>query len=89
LFWAFSTRCHPDEHRVYPNQDEPMPLMGFLTEEERISLKCPKIIYNCLRPEGLTRKDLPIPAKFEDNWPKDIQERVLKNWSKYGYDETA
>lgn len=66
-----------------------MPLMGFLTEEERTSLKCPKIIYNCLRPEGLTRKDLPIPAKFEDNWPKDIQERVLKNWSKYGYDETA
>lgn len=89
VFWAFSTRCRPEEHRVYLNQDELMPLMAFMTDEERANLKCPKIIYNCLMPEGMTHEDLPIPAKFEDNWPKDIQVRVLKNWSKYGYDETA
>lgn len=90
VFWAFSTRCHPDEHRFYPNEDVPMAkLMGFLSEEEMANQKCPKIIYNCLRPTEWTIEDIPIPAKFEDNWPKDIQERVLKNWSEYGYDETA
>ncbi|WP_157698160.1 UbiD family decarboxylase [Legionella clemsonensis] len=85
VVWAFATRCHPDQHLLFPNEDLPMPLVGFLSDAEKKSLKCPKIIYNCLRPETWSKEEIPTPAKFETNWPKDIQEKVLKNWSEYGY----
>ena len=88
VFWAHCTRCHPDEQRVYPDQDVPMAhLMTYLSKEEIANLKSSKVIYNCLRPADKPLEDIPIPSKFEDNWPKNIQERVLKNWSEYGYDK--
>lgn len=86
VFWAFSTRCHPNEHRIY--RDQPVPfaeLMGYLSEEEQDDLTSEKVIYNCLRPADWTEERIPIPSNFEYNWPKDIQERVLKNWTDYGY----
>jgi 4-hydroxy-3-polyprenylbenzoate decarboxylase len=90
VFWAFSTRCHPKEHRIYPDQPAPFAeLMGYLSEEEQANLRSEKIIYNCLRPADWTTERIPIPSKFEYNWPKDIQERVLKNWSEYGYDKVV
>ena len=63
--------------------------MGYLSEEEQADLISEKVIYNCLRPADWTEERIPIPSNFEYNWPKDIQERVLKNWSEYGYDKVA
>jgi 4-hydroxy-3-polyprenylbenzoate decarboxylase len=34
-----------------------------------------------LYPEGKR----PVKGSFENGWPAEIQERVLKNWHEYGY----
>ncbi len=83
--WAFATRCRPEEHLIYKDEPLPMPLVGFLNAEEKKKLRAAKIIYNCLRPEEWDRADIPVPATFEGVWPKEIKEKVLRNWKKYGY----
>lgn len=85
VVWAFATRCHPEQHLIYPDEDLPLPLVGFLSGEEKKQLKCTKVIYNCLYPGTWTREQIPIPVKFETTWPKSVQERVKESWGKYGY----
>ncbi|KTD55825.1 3-polyprenyl-4-hydroxybenzoate decarboxylase [Legionella santicrucis] len=83
--WAFATRCRPKDHLISENESLPMPLVGFLTAQEKASLRSDKIIYNCLRPEEWTRQEIPIPATFEGVWPKEVKDKILSNWESYGY----
>lgn len=85
VVWAFATRCNPDNQLIFPNESLPMPLVTFLSEEEKKQLKCTKTIYNCLRPDTWTQQEIPAPAKFESNWPEDVRQKVLDNWQNYGY----
>ena len=44
------------------------------------------MIYNCLLREDHEATDaMPVRSTFSDDWPEDIQERVLGRWSEYGY----
>lgn len=83
--WAFATRCRPDQHLIFRDQPLPMPLVGFLSDEEKKSLRSDKVIYNCLRAPDWDREHIPLPATFESAWPEDVRRKVLRNWSRYGY----
>ena len=58
----------------------------FLPAADRATFKTTKVIYNCLLREDHEATDaMPVRSTFSEDWPEDIQERVLGRWSEYGY----
>jgi 4-hydroxy-3-polyprenylbenzoate decarboxylase len=80
VVWAFATRGHPRGQFLFP-EEKMLPLVAFLTSEERKAARGTKVIYNCLLPEnGALRR-----SSFRYAWPPEIQEQVVRNWKRYGY----
>jgi 4-hydroxy-3-polyprenylbenzoate decarboxylase len=87
LVWAIATRCHPEKGPVLFPNEEILPLVGYLSREERRQRRSTKVIYNALLPDGLSAEQLPKRSSFAHSWPREIQERVLEKWEEYGYRE--
>jgi 4-hydroxy-3-polyprenylbenzoate decarboxylase len=86
LVWAFATRNHP-EHGVFLFPNQPMlPLVAHLTDAERRAARGTKVIYNCLPPSGGSER-APRRSSFRFLWPREIQEKVVSNWARYGFRE--
>ena len=43
------------------------------------------MIFDCTWPKDWPKESIPEKASFENLWPKELQERVLKNWQNYGF----
>jgi 4-hydroxy-3-polyprenylbenzoate decarboxylase len=56
-----------------------------LNEHEKRNLKAAYVLFDCTWPTEWPKESIPVKASFDVLWPKEIQERVLKNWTKYGY----
>jgi 4-hydroxy-3-polyprenylbenzoate decarboxylase len=44
-----------------------------------------KVLFDCTFPLNWPKSDVPIKVAFNTVYPKDIQEKVLANWKKYGF----
>jgi 4-hydroxy-3-polyprenylbenzoate decarboxylase len=87
VVWAFATRCHPEHGQaVYPTE-KVLPLVGYLTEEERKAARGAKVIHNCLRADAGDPELAARRSSFRYLWPREIQDRVVQNWRRYGYTE--
>jgi 4-hydroxy-3-polyprenylbenzoate decarboxylase len=86
VVWAFAAKHTPsDGVHHYPNRAM-VNLPVFLPAADRATFKTTKVIYNCLlREDHEATHAMPIRSTFSDDWPADIQERVLGRWSEYGY----
>ena len=85
LVWAFATRNHPERGQVlFPNESV-LPLVAFLSQEERQARRGTKVIYNCLPLEQQTAEETPRRSSFRFLWPAETQKRVIDNWERYGY----
>jgi 3-polyprenyl-4-hydroxybenzoate decarboxylase len=42
-------------------------------------------LFDCTFPLDWREEDLPIRSSFKDIYSKEVQEKVLQNWSKYGF----
>lgn len=87
VVWAFATRSHPDLDRGtfhYPPAVTDQ-LAVYLSAEEAATFSAGKVIYNCLLADLFPEGRRPVKGSFENGWPTEIQERVLANWSEYGY----
>ncbi len=87
VFWAFLTRNHPGtgilKSTILGNS-----IWGFLHPEDMSDGKpfnTTGVIFDCRWPEQWAEEDLPVKANFDVMWPKEIQEKVLSKWEKYGY----
>jgi len=85
LIWAFATRCHPGRGEIRIGEEEMMILPVFLTQDEKRLNYTTKVVYNCLSRDDWPEGKIPIPATFRQGWPREIQQRVLDNWTAYGY----
>jgi hypothetical protein len=47
----------------------------------------PGVIFDCTGPTDWSLESIPVKASFENLWPKQLQEKVIKNWQAYGFDE--
>jgi 4-hydroxy-3-polyprenylbenzoate decarboxylase len=86
LVWAFATRNHPERGQVLFPGEPLLPLVAFLDQEERKAARGTKVIYNCLTeedPGGTAARR----SSFRFLWPQEIQERVIENWTRYGFSE--
>jgi 4-hydroxy-3-polyprenylbenzoate decarboxylase len=85
VVWAFATRHHPARgHFVFPDE-KVLPLVAFLGADERKAARGAKVIYNCLPPVDCPPEQTPRRSSFRFLWPKEIQEKVLANWKRYGF----
>ena len=85
VVWAFATRNHPGSRGELVFYDENTnPLVAYLDGSEKMALRTTKVIFNCLDPEELGGK-LPKRSSFRFAYPGELQERILANWSTYGY----
>jgi 4-hydroxy-3-polyprenylbenzoate decarboxylase len=89
LVWAIATRCHPQRGPVLFPGEPVLPLVGYLDKQERRDRRSTKALYNCLRPDHLTADELPKRSSFRHAWPREIQERVVENWHRYGYADSG
>jgi 4-hydroxy-3-polyprenylbenzoate decarboxylase len=85
VVWAFAAKHTPsDGVHHYPGRSM-VNLPVFLPAADRATFKTTKVIYNCLLREDLEADTMPVRSTFSDDWPADIQERVLGRWPEYGY----
>ena len=83
---ALVTRCHPDRDvykvpnaPIYPN------LSTFTDPEDRRAGRGAYCLFDATWPKHWRPEDTPVKASFDVSWPKEIQDKVLSKWNKYGY----
>jgi len=83
---ALATKCHPVNgiHPVPHTPGFPV-LLPFLAPKERLLGDAAGVIFDCTWPKDWPAESIPIKATLENLWPKEIQEKVLGRWEKYGF----
>lgn len=87
LIHALSTKCHPVNGIRVEKFGVGTPLNPFATPAERRLGSAGKVVFDCTFPLDWPTSDIPIKVSFDNVYPKDIQEKVLKNWTGYGFKE--
>lgn len=87
VVWAFATRCHPVSGEIHFNREATSPLVAFLESSEKMAGRTTKVVYNCLPPEEWGDR-LPVRTAFARNYPKELQEKIVRNWRAYGFQES-
>jgi 4-hydroxy-3-polyprenylbenzoate decarboxylase len=85
VVWAFATRCHPVKGQSVKPDQRVLPLVAYLTPHERKAARGTKIIYHCLPPDAPSPEQAARRSSFRFLWPREIQERVVQNWQRYGF----
>jgi len=85
VLWAISTMCHPKRGIVQVENVPGHPLLPFLSPEERPKNLAAYALLDCTWPRDWPKEKVPVKVSFDSAWPREIQERVLKNWHSYGY----
>lgn len=80
VVWAVATRHHPDNTVLFP--DSPViPLVAYLTEDERSQAATTKVVYGCLPPDGSTAGSLTTSVATFADYPEELKNRVIDAWS--------
>lgn len=74
VVWALSTRVHPVGRRVLFDNQRVIRLPQCYTEEEYVAGKGTKVVFDTLQSVRH------LHASFEQGYPADVRQRVLKNW---------
>jgi 4-hydroxy-3-polyprenylbenzoate decarboxylase len=82
--WAFATRCHPGSGEIAFNGESTVALVGFLKTFEKKSNITAKTVYDCL-PQEEFGDTMPIRSSFRHAYPKELQDKILQNWTAYGF----
>lgn len=85
VLWAISTLCHPKKGIVQVENVPGHPLLPFLGPEEKHTNLAAYALFDCTWPRNWPKEAMPKKVAFDTCWPREIRERVLKNWRSYGY----
>jgi len=81
VMWAFSTRSHPQRDAHYFQHQKTLPLLHYLKAAEKKDMSSTKVIFNALLP-GFDTCDV---SSFKYNVSPELQEKIVKDWPKYGF----
>jgi 4-hydroxy-3-polyprenylbenzoate decarboxylase len=82
---AFATKCHPGRGIGYEwYEGRANSLTPFYGIEERNRLKGVSVVFDSTWPPEWPSEIIPIKASFKTIYSKEVQEKVIKNWEKYG-----
>ncbi len=83
---AIATKCHPVRgiHQV-PHAPSYPYMVPYLDAKERPIGDGAYVLLDCTWPKDWPKEVIPVKSSFEVLWPREIQERVIHNWEKYGF----
>jgi 4-hydroxy-3-polyprenylbenzoate decarboxylase len=85
VLWALTSRCHPQRGIFSMGSSWSISLPTFLNRFEREHGLGSQVLFDCTWPKEWPKEEIPRTASFEGVWPKEIQEKVIKNWQSYGF----
>jgi 4-hydroxy-3-polyprenylbenzoate decarboxylase len=85
LIHQLSTRCHPINGIRIEKNGVGTPLNPFATPAERRLSIAGKVLFDCTFPLDWSTSEIPIKVSFDNVYPKEIQEKVIAKWKKYGF----
>jgi len=82
---ALVTKCHPVRGVIVRDRIPASPLTPFLSPGERRWGEGARVIFDCTWPLSWSREgDIPLRMSFENIYPQEIKEQVLKHWGSDG-----
>ncbi len=82
---AFATRCHPGTGIAYEwYEGRSNSLTPFYSPKERAKLKGVSVVFDSTWPPEWPKEIIPIKSSFKTIFSEEIQDKVVKNWEKYG-----
>jgi UbiD family decarboxylase len=85
VVWAFATRCHPGIGERLFSKTKLGEWVAYLDSSEKHTGRGGQALYNCLMHDQAFGRPLPQVASFSTAYPKALQDKVLKDWSAYGF----
>ncbi len=85
VFHTLITKCHPMRGIVRMDRATVISIAPWLNKQEQNSKLGAKAYFDCTWPLDWDPADTPKRISFAQSYPKDIQQKVLDMWSKYGY----
>jgi UbiD family decarboxylase len=82
---AFASRAHPHHGEIYFEGQAQNNLPVFLDPQEKFTYHAAKVVHNCLLADRFPAAERPVAANLANGWPEHVRERVIKNWTAYGY----
>ncbi len=84
---ALAVKCHPlrgitQDEVAAGKANELTPCYSL---EERHHKSGGVVVFDCTWPPEWPKETLPIKSSFNDIYPQEIRDRVLKNWKQYGF----
>ncbi len=84
---AWATKCHPVRGTTVIPQAVMTPAYPYYSPEEVHYNQGANVYYDCTYPRRWPREHKAVRSSFADIYPKEVQEKVLANWAKYGFEE--
>lgn len=86
VIWAEATRCQPGTNEFLFDEYGNIPLIPYVGYGIKPERNHPKVVRCCMLPCEFTDEDLPWKeGSFRGSYPIDIQEKVRRDWTKYGF----
>ena len=85
IIHALATKCHPLRGIRKYEHAAGTPLYPFADPEDRKWSRSTQVLFDCTFPLHWPKSDVPIKVSFNNVYPKEIQDKVLKNWKNYGF----
>jgi 4-hydroxy-3-polyprenylbenzoate decarboxylase len=85
VLWAVSNTCHPRRGMLRVENERDHPLLPFLSPEEKAKHLGAYVLFDCTWPREWPKEAIPTKASFDNVWPKEVQEKILRDWHAYGY----
>ena len=86
VMYAISAQCHPERGISIRKNELSHPLNPYLSNEERMRLWGTKAVLDCTYPVHWSREtEVPPKVAFNLMYPKDMQDKINKNWTKWGF----
>jgi 4-hydroxy-3-polyprenylbenzoate decarboxylase len=83
--WAFSSRVHPEHGAVRFAQEAQNALPVFLEPAEKFAFQTTKVVYDALLADRFPVSERPRRSDLANGWPRELADRVIAEWSSYGY----
>ena len=82
---TWMSQCHPVRGITVMGHATGTTLQASLSMEDRKVSKGANVVFDCLFPIEWPAEAIPKKASFKAVYPKELQEKVVKGWTEYGF----
>ncbi len=83
---AFGTKCHPARGiRIIEADGVGNPLTPYYSRDERKRRHAATVVFDCTWPADWKAEDTPFKSSFDMIYPSELKDKVVANWSRYGF----